>query len=131
MKYLPPIAGVLLGLLFVASGMVVLLKLVTIPAEAAGSPAAHFMSALGPTGYMSFIKVLEVLGGVLVAVPRTRRLGLLVLGPIIVNILAYHLFVMAGKGLFQPPLLILVALATYLLWVERKAFLALAIGDRR
>ena len=92
-----------------------------------GSPSGHFRENRTPLNFKTGSKVLEVLGGVLVAVPRTRRLGLLVLGPIIVNILAYPLFVMAGKGLFQPPLLILVALATYLLWVERKAFLALAL----
>ena len=33
------------------------------------------MAAFGPTGYMTFIKVLELLGGILVAIPRTRRLG--------------------------------------------------------
>ena len=59
------------------------------------------MSAFGPTGYMTFVKVLEMLGGILVAMPRTRNAGLLILGPIIVNILAFHLFV-AGEGVFNP-----------------------------
>ena len=122
MKHLPTIAGALLGLLFVASGLVVLLKLVPMPPLPEGTPAAHFMAAFGPTGYMTFVKVLEVLGGLLVALPRTRNLGLLVLGPILVNILAYHVFVMKGEGLFAPPLLLLAALAAYLLWCGRKAF---------
>ena len=122
MKYLPVIAGVLLGLLFVASGLVVLLKLAPMPPLPEGSPAALFMGALGPTGYLTFVKVLEVLGGVLVAIPRTRNLGLLVLGPIIVNILAFHIFIMRGAGLFDPPVLIIVVLAGYLLWAGRKAF---------
>ena len=122
MKYLPVIAGVLLGLLFVASGLVILLKLAPMPPLPEGSPAALFMGALGPTGYLTFVKVLEVLGGVLVAIPRTRNLGLLVLGPIIVNILAFHIFIMRGAGLFDPQVLIIVVLAGYLLWVGRKAF---------
>lgn len=130
LKYLAPIAGVLLGLIFVASGLVVLLKLVPMPPLPEGSPAAHFMSAFAPTGYLTFVKVLEVLGGLLVAVPRLRRLGLLVLGPILINILAYHLFVMKGEGLTQPPVLVIVALMACLLWVERKAFLALACGGK-
>ena len=125
MKYLPVIAGVLLGLLFVASGLVVLLKLAPMPPLPEGSPAALFMGALGPTGYLTFVKVLEVLGGVLVAIPRTRNLGLLVLGPIIVNILAFHIFIMRGAGLFDPPVLIIVVLAGYLLWAGRKAFAGL------
>jgi|SRR5215213_6955549 len=121
MKYLPAIAGALLGLLFIASGVVVLFKLVPMPPPE-GTAAAMFMGAFGPTGYLTFVKVLEVLGGLLVAIPRTRNFGLLILGPIIVNILAFHTFVMKGVGLFQPPLVIIVVLATYLLWCERKAF---------
>ena len=90
-----------------------------------GSPAAMFMGAFGPTGYFTFVKILEVLGGILVAIPRTRNFGLLVLGPIIVNILAFHVFIMKGEGLFNPALLFLVALALYLLWAGRKAFAGL------
>lgn len=122
MKYLPPIAGALLGLLFVFFGVMVLFKLVPMPPIPENTPPGHFMAAFAPTGYLTFVKVLEVVGGVLVAIPRTRNLGLLVLGPIIVNILAYHVFVMAGKDLFSAPILIIVTLAAYLLWVERRAF---------
>jgi hypothetical protein len=68
------------------------------------------------------VKVLEVLGGVLLAIPRTRRAGLLILGPIIVNILAFHLFVMGGEGLFSPVLLLICAFALFLVWIERSAF---------
>ena len=122
MKHLPTAAGIILGLLFIMSGMMVLLKLAPMPKLPEGSPAALFMGAFGPTGYMTFIKVLEVLGGILVAIPRTRNLGLLVLGPILVNILAFHVFISGGAGLLDPMLLIIVALAAYLLWVGRKAF---------
>lgn len=122
LKALPIVVGILLGLLFVMSGVVVLFKLVPIPPIPEGTPPAHFMAAFGPTGYMTFVKALEVIGGLLVAIPRTRNLGLLVLGPILVNILAYHAFVMNGEDLFSGMLLFIVALAVYLLWVERKAF---------
>lgn len=81
--------------------------------------------ALKPTGYLTFVKSLELIGGILVAIPLTRNLGLLVLGPIIVNILAYHAFVMQGVGLFSPPIVVIVLLALYLLWAERRAFLGL------
>lgn len=74
---------------------------------------------------MTFVKVLELIGGILVAIPRTRNFGLLVLGPIIVNVLAFHAFITKGEGLFNPLLLLLVALALYLLWVGRKKFAGL------
>ena len=122
MKYVPIVAGVLLGLIFVFSGVVVLFNLVPVPPIPEGTPPAHFMAAFGPTGYLTFVKVVEVLGGILVAIPRTRTLGLLVLGPIIVNILAFHAFVTAGQGLLEPMLIGVIVLAIYLLWVERRAF---------
>ncbi len=125
MKHVPTIVGILLGLLFVASGAVVLFRLVPMPPPPEGTPAWHFMTAFAPTGYLNFVKVLEILGGILVAIPRTRNLGLLVLGPILVNILAFHGFVMAGEGLFSPGVLIPSAMALYLLWSGRREFLGL------
>jgi uncharacterized membrane protein YphA (DoxX/SURF4 family) len=125
MKHLPSVTGILLGLLFIMSSVVVLFGLAPMPEVPEGTPMAMFMGALAPTGYLTFIKVLELLGGVLVAIPRTRNLGLLVLGPIIVNILAFHVFITRGEGLFSPMIIFLVLAALYLLWVERDRFAGL------
>ena len=126
MKLATNIAGGLLGLLFITFGLMVLLHLgPTPPPPPEGSPAAMFFGALFPTGYLTFVKVLEVLGGILTAIPRTRNFGLLVLGPIIVNILAFHIFITKGAGLFDPPVIIISVLAAYLLWAGRKAFAGL------
>jgi putative oxidoreductase len=122
MRIVALIAGILLGLIFVGSSVVVLFNLMPAPPMPENTPPAHFMAAFGPTGYMTFVKVLELLGGILVAIPRTRSLGLLVLGPILVNILAFHAFVAGGHGLFEPMLMVIVALAIFLLWAERRAF---------
>ena len=123
MKYAPTIAGALLGFLFVAFSLMVLLKLVPMPPPPAdGSPITLFMGAFVPTGYITFVKIFELIGGILVAIPRTRNFGLLVLGPIIINILAFHIFIAKGAGLFSPPLVLIVLLAAFLVWSERKAF---------
>ena len=79
------------------------------------------MGAGYTSGFLAFVKVLEILGGLLVAIPKTRNFGLLVLGPIIVNILAFHIFIVKG-GLFDPLLILVSALAAFLLWSERAAF---------
>ncbi len=128
MKYLTAIAGILLGLLFLFASLAYFLKLFDVPPPPAGTPPALFMGAFAPTGYLDFVKVLELLGGVLIAIPRTRRLGLLILGPIIVNILAFHVFVTKGEGLGNPMLLLIVALALFLVWAERRAFAAYLRG---
>ncbi len=127
MKHAPTVAGILLGLLFIMSSVVVLFNL--IPPDKIPKPAtpeaAMFMGALVPTGYMTMVKVFELLGGILVAIPRTRNFGLLILGPILVNILAFHVFIAKGEGLFNPMIIIIVLLSLYLLWAGRKNFAGL------
>jgi uncharacterized membrane protein YphA (DoxX/SURF4 family) len=121
-KCLPTIAGILLGMCFVAASVPVLFHLVPIPKMTEGTPIAHFMAAFAPTGYMTFVKVCELVGGILVAIPRTRNLGLLVLGPIIVNIIVFHICVTSVKDLINPMLDAIVVFALYLLWVARGQF---------
>lgn len=125
MKYAPAAAGILLGLLFIFSAVMVLFNLAPVPEMPKDTPIFHFMAAFGPTGYIKFVKVFELLGGILVAIPRTRNVDLLVLGPIIVNIVAFHAFVTAGEGLLSPMVIGVCLLAAYLLWVGRKAFAGL------
>jgi hypothetical protein len=124
MKIVTNIAGGLLGFLFIAFSLMVLLHLVSPPPPPEGSPAAFFMGAFVPTGWMTLVKICELIGGILVAIPKTRNFGLLVLGPIIINILAFHILIEKGNGLVGPPLLIAL-LAAFLLWAERKAFAGL------
>jgi hypothetical protein len=119
-KIAPVVAGVLLGLVFAVASIPVLLNLAPAPALPEGSPAALFKGAFVPTGYLTFVKILELSGAILVAVPRTRNLGLIVLVPIIVNIVAFHIFIQWGEGLFHPLVVAPILLSAYLLWVERK-----------
>jgi len=123
MKYIPIIAGILLGLLFIMASVVVLFHLAPMPKLPEGSPVALFNQVFFATGYMTFVKVCELIGGILVAIPKTRNFGLLILGPIIVNILAYGALV--DKSAFNPGTFVVVALALYLLWSGRKSFAGL------
>jgi putative oxidoreductase len=124
-KYLPNIAGVLLALMFLAASIPILFNLMPAPKLPPGAPETTFFQAFWPSHYMYFVKIFEFTGAILVAIPRTRNLGLLVLGPIIVNILAFHILIKHGDGLQNPMVIAVVALALYLLWVGRKKFAAL------
>ncbi len=124
MKYVPLIASILLGGFFIMSASFVLSGKAPTPELPKDTPIAAFMEAFAPTGYMTFVKVLELLGGVLLLVPKTRNIGLLIIGPIIVNILAFHQFV-AKDGIFQPVLLGMALVSLYLLWAERSRWKAL------
>ncbi|MES2439507.1 MAG: hypothetical protein V4584_10590 [Verrucomicrobiota bacterium] len=124
MKHLPNIAGGLLGLAFIAFSLLYFIKFRNMPLPEGDSPAAHFSAAFNPTGYMDFVKVCELLGGILCAIPLTRNIGLLFLGPVILNILAFHGFV-AKDGIASPPLILICLLAAYLLWAARAKFAGL------
>lgn len=122
MKHAATIAGGLLGLLFIVFGLNFFLKFIPIPSPPEGSPPAMFMGALYITGYLTFVKVMEIVGGILVAIPKTRNIGLLVLGPIIVNILCFHIFLTGGATLIDPVNILIALLGAFLLWTARKSF---------
>jgi len=126
MKHIPNIAGGLLGFAFITFGLNHFLNFLEVGGS--GKPAPEvisFFAATGKSGFMDFVKVFEIIGGILVAVPRSRNLGLLVLGPVILNILAFNIFIAGGGAVFQGPVIIVSVLAAYLLWHGRKKFCGL------
>ena len=87
-----------------------------------GLPAA-FMGALIQSGYIYPIAVIQMLGGLLLLLGgRFVALGLTLLGPIIVNIAFYHIFI-DRSGL--PIAIVISILALFLLWVYRYKFPAI------
>ena len=129
MKKLPSIAAVLLGLAFITFGLNHFLKFMSTGGMSpAGSPAAAFFGAIFTTGFLAFVKILEITGGILVALPKTRNIGLLVLGPIVLNIIAINVFIKGGTSVFEPPVIVISVLSAYLLFAARDKFLGL-LGD--
>lgn len=121
MNKLVIIAGGLLGLAFVFFGLTHFINIIEMPPPPEDSNAAKFFALTGPTGFMDMVKFFEILGGLLVAIPKTRNFGLLILGPIIVNILAFNTFIVPG-GLAQPPVVLVAVLGAFLLWAGRASF---------
>ncbi|MFV0337097.1 MAG: hypothetical protein ACK5LK_02480 [Chthoniobacterales bacterium] len=121
MKIAANIAAFILCAVFQFAAWNFFLKFMDTPAPPEGTPPAAFMGALYMSGYLSFIKVLEILGGLLVLASATRSIGLLILGPIVVNILCFHGFLLGGAGLFPLPFIVAVCSA-FLLWTERYKF---------
>ena len=121
------IAGGLLGLAFLVFGLNFFFHFLPDSPPPRSQAAWAFINALGSTGYLAFIKVLEITGAVLVAIPMTRNYGLLVLGPIIVNILCYNIFIAGVKEVFSFPVLLVSLPAAFLLWADKEAFASLLI----
>ena len=121
MKYAIIIVRVLLGLMFAVLGSNAFLHFMKMPTLQ--GDAAAFMGALINSGYIYPIAVLQVLGGLLLLLGgRFVPLGLTLLGPIIVNIVLYHIFI-EPEGLLMAGVISLLAL--FLLWVYRFKFPAI------
>ena len=72
--------------------------------------------------YMLVVGALQFVGGLLLLIGRYVPLGLTLLGPVVVNIFLFHLF-LAPQGL--PIALVVAALSLFLLWQYRAAFAGL------
>jgi uncharacterized membrane protein YphA (DoxX/SURF4 family) len=99
MRIVTLIARILLGLMFLVLGLNGFLNFLSMGPPPTGL-AGQFMGALFQSHYYWVIAALQVIGGLLLLIGRYVPLGLVLLGPIIVNILLYHIFLNpAGMGL--------------------------------
>jgi hypothetical protein len=89
MKIATTIARILLGLVFVVFGSNPFLHF--LPMVLPPGLAGQFLSILIQSHHVLFIGGIQVLGGALLLVNRYVPLALTLLGPVIVNILLYHL----------------------------------------
>ena len=121
MKIATSIARIMLGLMFVVFGLNGFLHFIPMPPSPTGS-AGEFTGAMFATGYLYVVMALQVAGGVLVLSGRFLPLGLLLLGPVIVNILLFHVF-MERSGL--PMAAVISAVALFLWWRHWSAFRAI------
>jgi len=91
MKFVTLIARLLLGVIFVVFGLNGFFNFISLGPLPSGL-AGQFVGALAQSHYFWVVAGLQVLGGALLLVNRFVPLGLVLLGPVIVNILLYHLF---------------------------------------
>lgn len=114
------ITRTLLGLGFIIFGLNILHPFLPAPAPVEGSLPAQFMAVMFPTKWMALVGAVQLLGGLLVLLGRTAPLGLVLLAPVLVNILAFHIFLEGGKGL--APGLVFTAMTLFLFFAYRKNF---------
>jgi putative oxidoreductase len=117
MKIAALIARYLLGLVFLIFGLNGFLHFIPAPPPPPG-PAGQFSGALLASHYFHVVSALQVAGGLLLLVNRYVPLALVLLGPVIVNILCFHLL-MYRTGL---PMAILVAILWGILFVRHRQY---------
>ena len=111
-------ARLILGLIFFVFGLNGFLHF--LPQPPAPPAAAAFAKALFATGYFfPLLKSAEVLAGALLLTGLFVPLALTILAPIIVNIVAFHLFLAPGN---YAVIGLVLAAELYLAWAHRAAF---------
>lgn len=117
MKIAVLIARILLGLVFFIFGLNALHPFM--PAPPPPGDAGVFAGVLFTHGWFYFIGVLYVIAGVLLLIGRFVPIALVILGPIIVNILLFHI-TLAPSGI--APGLVCAILEIFLIYAYRGAF---------
>lgn len=119
-RYLPTIARLLMGLGFTVFGLNGFLHFIPQPKGGMPAAAADFAGAMAKTGYMfQLVAGTQVVAGVLLLVGVFVPLALVLIMPVLVNILAFHIFLQPA-GIV--PGAILMVLELYLALVYRKAY---------
>ena len=127
MKIAATIARILLGLVFLVFGLNGLHPFM--PNPPATPPAAAFFGALIGTHYMfGLIFGAQVIGGALLLLGIAVPFALVLLAPVIVNIVCFHVFLSPD---LLPVALTVAALELFLAWYNRAAFAPLFVGAPR
>jgi putative oxidoreductase len=120
MKIASTIARYLLGVIFLVFGLNGFLHFIPMPLPP--GVAGQFFMALGVSHYFIVVFLLQLVAAVLLLAGRYAPLGLTIVGPVVVNILCYHIF-MAPSGL--PMAVILLVLWLLAVVNVRSAFAGL------
>ena len=124
MRTVSAIARYLAGVIFLVFGLNGFLNFIPMPPP--GGVAGQFMGALYVSHYLWVIFGFQLIAGVLLLVNRYVPLAVAVLGPVIVNILTFHVL-MAPSGL---PLALFVAVLWTVIFVDARPAVAALFQPR-
>ena len=121
MRFLPHVARILMGLVFFIFGLNGFFQFMPQPKEMPEG-VASLMGAFMKSGYLlQLISGTETLVGFLLLINCFVPLALAFIAPVIVNILAFHIFLMPAPGAFAPGIIVTV-LEIYLAWTYRRVY---------
>jgi putative oxidoreductase len=111
------VARILLGAVFVLFGANFFLHFLKMPSPT--GDAGAYMGVLFMHNFLYVVGALQLVGGLLLLVGRFVPLGLVLLGPVIVNILLYHVLL---EPVGYAPAVVVAVLELFLLIAYRKSF---------
>ena len=93
------IVTILLAIVMIVFGANKLVPFLTMPAQEMTPAMTSFMGAMGGSYLGKLVGFTELIGGLMLLSGRTRFAGFLVLAPIIVNIVGFHVAHNIGGGM--------------------------------
>lgn len=119
-RFLPAIARALMGLVFLVFGLNGFLRFIPQPKDAMPDNVMALLGGFMKSGYMMpLISGTQVLVGALLLLNCFVPLALALIAPVIVNIIAFHLFLMPST--IGPGIVVLI-LEIYLVWCYRRVY---------
>ncbi|MGJ8695883.1 MAG: hypothetical protein ACSHYF_06155 [Verrucomicrobiaceae bacterium] len=125
MKNATLIARILLGAAFLTFGLNYYLGFLSMPPQE--GLAGQFMGAIYQSGYLGVVKNIEIAGGLLLLTGRYAPLGLTLLGPVVINIALFDVFLAKA---FNPVGALVGVLSLFLLIAWRGNFKGLVAAPR-
>ncbi|APD07263.1 hypothetical protein UJ101_01752 [Flavobacteriaceae bacterium UJ101] len=118
MKKATTIISILLGIILIVFGLNKFLNFMP-PMELATS-GMEFMGALIKTGYMmTIVALVEIITGILIVINKYRALALVILFPVLLNALLFHVFLDPVNAL---PAVFAVAMNIFLMYTSKDRY---------
>lgn len=123
MKIVTLVANGLIGLVYVVFGLNFFFHFIPMPPMSGDS--ATFIGVLASTGFMTVVKVLEIVIGLFILGGVQRPLMYVLLMPITLNILLFELLIAKQPGIG----VVLTGLLAFLIWNSREKYLPMVSKD--
>jgi putative oxidoreductase len=114
------VASLLFALMFINGGLNKFFMYMPMPENPPAEGMKDFAAMMEISWLMPLIAIMEIIGGILIIIPRTRALGAVVIFPIMIGILLTHIFVDTST---LPVALILAAILGWIMYENRAKYL--------
>jgi uncharacterized membrane protein YphA (DoxX/SURF4 family) len=113
------VVSLLFGLMFINSGLTKFFNYMPVPTDMPADAMALFGAIMQIKWLMPLVGVVEIIGGILVIIPRYRALGAIMIFPVMVGILLIAIDLSSGLAMVLP----LFAILTWIIIENREKYL--------
>jgi uncharacterized membrane protein YphA (DoxX/SURF4 family) len=113
------VVSLLFGLMFINSGLTKFFNYMPVPTDMPADAMALFGAIMQIKWLVPLVGVVEIIGGILVIIPRYRALGAIMIFPVMVGILLIAIDLSSGLAMVLP----LFAILTWIIIENREKYL--------